>query len=231
MLQCQPRQGVERLARVRAEVIVEPDLGAVRAGRELQRGHLGAARLQLLAQRKDRLQQIGPRPHVGVRDDHRLALAPVDAVEIGDRPAIELPAPETADCDTGEALLIRLERLLLALGDQQRHGGIRECCTGARGNIEFGRCPLALVVAHRVALAVPDRREELAADKLALLPPEPVVGGAVVGKDEDVLHLVGEAGAQEAREIAGRRRVETGGGDRRIVESRLAEILEGLGVK
>ncbi|MEK7445855.1 MAG: hypothetical protein AABZ70_13445, partial [candidate division NC10 bacterium] len=43
--------------------------------------------------------------------------------------------------------------------------------------------------------------------------------------------LVGEPGAQESREIAGRRRVESGLDDRRIVEPRPPEVLESLRVE
>ena len=83
---------------------------------------------------------------------------------IGRPPA--LPVPEPADRDAGEALLVRLERLLLALGDQQRHGRIGEGRARGRRDVEPGRRARALVVADRVALAVADRREELAPDEL-----------------------------------------------------------------
>src|SRR5437899_11858551 len=154
MLERQPRQLVERFDRTFAEVVVETSFRAVGSGWELQHGDLRAAPLELLAEREHRLQEIRARPDIGVWDDHRLAFAPVDAVEVDNRPAGGLPVPEAADGDAGAAFLIRLERLLLALGDQKRNGRIAEGRPGARRYIESRRRASALVVPDRVALAV-----------------------------------------------------------------------------
>ena len=82
-----------------------------------------------------------------------------------------------------------------------------------------------------MALAVADRRKELAPDELVIAPPQGAVGGPVVREDEDVPDLVDEPRAQEPREIAGCRRVEAGRRDRRIVEPRPPEVLESLRVQ
>jgi hypothetical protein len=82
-----------------------------------------------------------------------------------------------------------------------------------------------------VALAIADRREELAPDELVIAPPGAPVPGAVVREDEHVAHLVDEPRAEESREVAGRRRVEASRGDGRIVEPRPPEVLKGLGVE
>ena len=230
VLQREPRQRVERLARVRAEEVVQADLRPARR-RQLEHGDLRAAPLELLAEGEHRLQQVRARPDIGVRDDHRLPLHPVDAVEIGDRPAGGLPVPEPADRDAGEAVLIRPERLLLPLGDQERHRGIGQRRAGRRRHVQARGRSRALVVADRVALAVIDRREQLAADELVVAPHRDVAGRPVVREDEHVTHLADEPGAQEPREVGRRRRVEARGGDGRVVEPRSPEILEGLGME
>ena len=143
---------------------------------------------------------------------------------------LRLPVPEPADRDAGEAFLVRLERLLLALGDQERHRRIGEGRARGRRDVEPGWRARALVVADRVALAVADRREELAPDELVRTPHRDAMRGAVVGEDEDVPDLVDEPGAQQSRQIAGRRRVETGRGDRRVGEARPPQVLDGLRV-
>src|SRR5437867_5392511 len=120
VLERQPRQRVERFERTRAEVVVETGLRAVGSGWKLQHADLCAATFELLAEREGRLQEIRTGPDVGVRDDDGLALVPVDAVEVRDRPAAGLPVPEPADRDAGESFLARLERLLLPLGDKER---------------------------------------------------------------------------------------------------------------
>src|SRR5206468_3242340 len=150
VLEREPRQRVECVERMRAEIVVEADLRAVRTGGNLQRGDLRAAPLELLAEREHWLQEIGTGPDVGVRDDHRFALVPVDPVQLRDRPAPGLPVPEAADRDAGEAILIRLERLLLAFGDQERNGRIGERRSSTRRDIESGRRATTLVIADRV---------------------------------------------------------------------------------
>ncbi len=177
------------------------------------------------------LQKVRPRPDVGVWNNHGLSLVPVDAVEVGDRPAGGLPVPETADGDADEAFLVRLEGLLLALGDQERHGRIRERRLGARRDVEPGRRPAALVVADHVALPVADRREELAPDELVRASPGAAVAGDLVREDKDVPDLVDEPGAQQPWQIAGCRRVEAGRADGRVVEPRPTEVLEGFRVE
>ena len=82
-----------------------------------------------------------------------------------------------------------------------------------------------------MALAVADRREELAPDELVVVPPQAVVGSAVVREDEHVADLVNKSRAQQPWEIAGRRCVKTSGGDRDVGESRSAEVLESLRVQ
>jgi len=74
------------------------------------------------------------------------------------------------------------------------------------------------------------RGEELAPDELAIAPPPDTVGGAVIGKDEDVPDLLGQPGAEESREIPRRRGVEPGLDDRGVGEPRSPEIIEGLRV-
>src|SRR5438034_10228780 len=109
MLERQPRQRVESFEGMRAEVVVEAGLRAVGSGWELQHADLRATSLELLAEREDRLQEIRPRPDVGVGRDDQVALVPVNPIEIRDRPAAGLPVPEAADRNAGEAFLVRLE--------------------------------------------------------------------------------------------------------------------------
>jgi len=59
VLQREPRQRLERLARVCAEVVVEAGLGAVARWWELEHSDLRAAPLELLAKGEDRLDKIG----------------------------------------------------------------------------------------------------------------------------------------------------------------------------
>ena len=111
--------------------------------------------------------------------------------------------------------------LLLALGDVKRDPGIGQGGPGAGGEVET-RCGAGrLVVADRVALTVGDGRKQLGPEEWF---------GARIGKDEGVVDLRGQAGAEHARQLAGRRRVQTGGDDRRVVEARLPQIGHGVGV-
>src|SRR5204863_9956443 len=68
VLEREPRQRVECVERMRAQVVVEADLRAIRTGGKLPGGDLRVAPLELLAEREHRLQEIRARPDVGVGD-------------------------------------------------------------------------------------------------------------------------------------------------------------------
>src|SRR5262249_32995220 len=111
VLQRQPRQGLELVARMGAEVGVEARLAAVSRRWQCEHDDPGPALLELLAEREDGLEEVRPDPDIRVRSDDRLAIHPVDAVEVGNRAALGLPAPQAAHGHRREALLVALERL------------------------------------------------------------------------------------------------------------------------
>jgi hypothetical protein len=211
---------------MRAEIVVEAHLRALRSRRQFQHADDGAARLQLPAEGIDRLQEISSGPHVGVGHHERVAAIPVDPIQLSDRPALVAPVPEAAEPDARQPVLVRLECLLLALGDQQRHPRIGQRRSCASRDVEPGRRSRPLVVANRVAMAVAHGREELAPHELVLAPPEAAGGGAVVREDENVPDLSGQPRAQQPGKVAGRRRVKAGLGDRGVRESRSPQIFE-----
>ncbi len=218
------RRGSPRQLRdgMSAQVVVETHLSGGRSRRQLEHLHPGAARGKLLAEGVDGLQQIGPRPHVGIGDENRVAAVPVHPIQITDGAALVAPAPETAEADAGQALLIGAQRFLLTFGEVNGHRGRGEGGLHVRRQVEPRRGAGRLVVAHGVPVPVRLGREELGAIERV---------GARIRKDEDVADVVGQPRAQQARQVTGSRREESGRPNSLVGEARGAQIGESVGVQ
>lgn len=65
-----------------------------------------------------------------------------------------VPRIDAREADACEAMLVSLRRFFFALGDQERLGGVGQCCDGARREVGLIRLALRGLILDRFAVVL-----------------------------------------------------------------------------